>query len=148
MRVVSIPRHDRDCKPYTKADHDIVRKDYITHVHCEYGLRIWTIIILPHVAHCRYTTVVSQCGSHQQLRKALELVAEMRGRGIALNCHAFSALMNGAPPIHQGAHFLGSDLLSQTSAGSIGLSARPAVVLSSDMHTGLARATPLGVRGS
>jgi len=46
--------------------------------------------------------VVSQCGSHQQLRKALELVAEMRGRGIALNCHAFSALMNGAPPNHRG----------------------------------------------
>ena len=56
-------------------------------------------------AFCRYTTVVSQCGSHQQLRKALELVAEMRGRGIALNCHAFSALMNGAPLFLPGANF-------------------------------------------
>lgn len=43
-----------------------------------------------------YTTIVSQCGSIQQLRRALELVAEMRSRGVGLNCHAFSALMNGA----------------------------------------------------
>lgn len=41
-----------------------------------------------------YTTIISQCGSHQQLRKALELVAEMRGRGIACNVHTYSALMN------------------------------------------------------
>ena len=41
-----------------------------------------------------YTTLISQCGSHQQLRKALELVAEMRGRGIACNVHTYSALMN------------------------------------------------------
>jgi pentatricopeptide repeat protein len=27
-----------------------------------------------------YTTIISQCGSHHQLRKALELVAEMRSR--------------------------------------------------------------------
>ena len=30
-----------------------------------------------------------QCGSHQQLRRALELVAEMRARGIALNIHTY-----------------------------------------------------------
>lgn len=41
-----------------------------------------------------YTTMISQCGSHQQLRRALELVAEMRGRGIACNVHTYSALMN------------------------------------------------------
>ena len=38
--------------------------------------------------------MISQCGSHQQLRKALELVAEMRTRGIPCNVHTFSALMN------------------------------------------------------
>lgn len=41
-----------------------------------------------------YTTMISQCGSHQQLRRALELVAEMRGRGVACNVHTYSALMN------------------------------------------------------
>ena len=38
--------------------------------------------------------LISQCGSHQQLRRALELVAEMRGRGVACNVHTYSALMN------------------------------------------------------
>lgn len=41
-----------------------------------------------------YTTVISQCGSHQQLRRALELVAEMRARGITCNVHTYSALMS------------------------------------------------------
>ena len=41
-----------------------------------------------------YTTVISQCGGHQHLRRALELVAEMRGRGIQCNVHTFSALMS------------------------------------------------------
>jgi len=41
-----------------------------------------------------YTTMISQCGSHQQLRRALELVAEMRSRGIECNVHTYSALMN------------------------------------------------------
>ncbi len=41
-----------------------------------------------------YTTIISQCGSHQQLRKALELVAEMRGHGVVCNVHTYSALMN------------------------------------------------------
>jgi pentatricopeptide repeat protein len=36
----------------------------------------------------------AQCGSHQQLRKALEMIAEMRSRGIPRNVHTFSALMN------------------------------------------------------
>ena len=40
------------------------------------------------------TAMISQGGSHQQLRKALELAAEMRGRGIACNVHTYSALMN------------------------------------------------------
>jgi pentatricopeptide repeat domain-containing protein 1 len=35
-----------------------------------------------------------QCGGHQQLRRALELVAEMRGRGIEANIHTYSALMS------------------------------------------------------
>eukprot|EP00803_Ostreobium_quekettii_P002863 evm.model.scf_2500.1 EVM.evm.TU.scf_2500.1 scf_2500:7276-10483(-) len=38
--------------------------------------------------------MVSQCGSHQQLRRALELVAEMRSRGIRCNVRTFTALMN------------------------------------------------------
>jgi pentatricopeptide repeat protein len=41
-----------------------------------------------------YTTMISQCGSHHQLRRALELVAEMRGRAIPLNVHTYSALLN------------------------------------------------------
>ena len=41
-----------------------------------------------------YTTMISQCGSQQQLRRALELVAEMRGRGVQCNVHTYSALMN------------------------------------------------------
>lgn len=41
-----------------------------------------------------YTTVISQCGNHQQLRRALELVAEMRARGISCNVHTYSALMS------------------------------------------------------
>lgn len=41
-----------------------------------------------------YTTMISQCGSHQQLRRALELVAEMRGKGIQCNVHTYSAMMN------------------------------------------------------
>jgi pentatricopeptide repeat protein len=41
-----------------------------------------------------YTTVISQCGGHQHIRRALELVAEMRGRGIQCNVHTYSALMS------------------------------------------------------
>lgn len=41
-----------------------------------------------------YTTMISQCNSHQQLRRALELVAEMRSRAIPLNVHTYSALLN------------------------------------------------------
>lgn len=41
-----------------------------------------------------YTTMVSQCGSHQHLRRALELVAEMRSRGIKCNVRTYTALMN------------------------------------------------------
>lgn len=41
-----------------------------------------------------YTTMISQCGSQQALRRALELVAEMRGRGVQCNVHTYSALMN------------------------------------------------------
>jgi len=40
-----------------------------------------------------YTTVISQCGAHQMLRKALELVSEMRNKGIRCNIHTYSALM-------------------------------------------------------
>lgn len=35
-----------------------------------------------------------QCGGHQQLRRALELMAEMRSRGIEANIHTYSALMS------------------------------------------------------
>lgn len=41
-----------------------------------------------------YTTMISQCGSQQALRRALELLAEMRSRGIQCNVHTYSALMN------------------------------------------------------
>lgn len=45
---------------------------------------------------CRYTTCIAQCGQVQHLRRAMELVAEMRSRGISANVHTYSALMNGA----------------------------------------------------
>lgn len=41
-----------------------------------------------------YTTVISLCGQQKDLRRALELVAELRGRGIPCNVHTYSALMN------------------------------------------------------
>ena len=41
-----------------------------------------------------YTTMISQCGTQQALRRALELMAEMRGRGVQYNVHTYSALMN------------------------------------------------------
>ena len=41
-----------------------------------------------------YTTMISQCNSHHQLRRAMELVAEMRSRAIPLNVHTYSALLN------------------------------------------------------
>lgn len=41
-----------------------------------------------------YTTMISQCNTHQQLRRAMELVAEMRSRAIPLNVHTYSALLN------------------------------------------------------
>lgn len=41
-----------------------------------------------------YTTMISQCGTQQALRRALELMAEMRGRGVQANVHTYSALMN------------------------------------------------------
>jgi len=41
-----------------------------------------------------YTTMISQCGTQQALRRALELMAEMRSRGVQCNVHTYSALMN------------------------------------------------------
>lgn len=41
-----------------------------------------------------FTTAVSLMGQAQQLRGALELVADMRSRGHACNVHTYSALMN------------------------------------------------------
>ncbi len=38
--------------------------------------------------------VIALCGQRQSLALAMELVAEMRGRGIACNVHTYSALMN------------------------------------------------------
>lgn len=37
--------------------------------------------------------MISQCNSHHQLRRALELVAEMRSRAVPLNVHTYSALL-------------------------------------------------------
>jgi pentatricopeptide repeat domain-containing protein 1 len=41
-----------------------------------------------------YTTAISLMSASQQLRRALELVGEMRSRGLACNVHTYSALMN------------------------------------------------------
>lgn len=41
-----------------------------------------------------YTTMISQCTTHHQLRRAMELVAEMRSKAITLNVHTYSALLN------------------------------------------------------
>ena len=41
-----------------------------------------------------YTTMVSLCGQQRQLRRGIQLVAEMRARGIQCNVHTYSALMN------------------------------------------------------
>ncbi|KAI8473520.1 MAG: hypothetical protein J3K34DRAFT_518985 [Monoraphidium minutum] len=41
-----------------------------------------------------YTTAINNAGQAQQLRRALELVGEMRTRGVQCNVHTYSALMN------------------------------------------------------
>jgi len=41
-----------------------------------------------------YTTMVSLCGQQRQLRRGIQLVAEMRARGVQCNVHTYSALMN------------------------------------------------------
>lgn len=41
-----------------------------------------------------YTTIIAQCGTGAGLQSALILTAEMKERGIVMNCHAYSALMN------------------------------------------------------
>jgi pentatricopeptide repeat domain-containing protein 1 len=41
-----------------------------------------------------FTTAISLMGPSQQLRRALELVGEMRARGLQCNVHTYSALMN------------------------------------------------------
>ena len=38
--------------------------------------------------------MIALCGQRQSLRLALELVAEMRSRGVVCNVHTYSALMN------------------------------------------------------
>eukprot|EP00879_Flechtneria_rotunda_P011542 GHRR01012056.1.p1 GENE.GHRR01012056.1~~GHRR01012056.1.p1 ORF type:complete len:1048 (+),score=392.88 GHRR01012056.1:336-3479(+) len=41
-----------------------------------------------------YTTAIAVCSASQQLQRALDLMAEMRTRGITCNVHTYSALMN------------------------------------------------------
>jgi len=41
-----------------------------------------------------YTTAISQCNGRHQLKRALELMAEMRSRGLKANVHTYSALMS------------------------------------------------------
>lgn len=41
-----------------------------------------------------YTTAIAVCSASQQLQRALDLMAEMRQRGITCNVHTYSALMN------------------------------------------------------
>jgi len=43
-----------------------------------------------------FTTAISVCSASQNLRRALDLMADMRARGIACNVHTYSALMNVA----------------------------------------------------
>ena len=38
--------------------------------------------------------MISLCGQRRELDKALTLVADMRSRGIALNIHTYTALIN------------------------------------------------------
>ena len=50
---------------------------------------------MPHpLSSTASAAVISLCGQRQQLRRALELVAEMRSRGVPANVHTYSALMN------------------------------------------------------
>jgi pentatricopeptide repeat domain-containing protein 1 len=51
-----------------------------------------------------FTTAVSLMGQAQQLRGALELVADMRSRGHACNVHTYSALMNVCVKVSQLLH--------------------------------------------
>ncbi len=41
-----------------------------------------------------YPAAISLCGQRQQLRVAMELMAEMRSRAILANVHTYSAMMN------------------------------------------------------
>ena len=41
-----------------------------------------------------FTTMISQCGAQHALRRAMELMAEMKQRKIQCNVHTYSALMN------------------------------------------------------
>lgn len=41
-----------------------------------------------------YTTAISLCGQRKDLRRALEMMAELRARGVVCNVHTFSAFMN------------------------------------------------------
>lgn len=59
-----------------------------------------------------FTTAISLMGPSQQLRRALELIGEMRARGLQCNVHTYSALMNvcikvrGAARVGCGMHAL------------------------------------------
>ena len=45
------------------------------------------------VSHVYVCAVISLCGQRQELRKALKLVADMRGLGVMPNIHTYPALM-------------------------------------------------------
>jgi pentatricopeptide repeat domain-containing protein 1 len=55
--------------------------------------------------------VIALCGQSQALGLALELIGEMRGRGIPRNVHTYSALMNTC--IKNGELELALDVFSQ-----------------------------------
>jgi hypothetical protein len=82
-----------------------------------------------------------QCGTGQGLGTALALAAEMRGRGIALNCHAFSALMNGVLPRCSGLGSLGFRLLYvRILSGDASLALVPAAAALNALRAKLVRA--------
>lgn len=58
--------------------------------------------------------VISLCGQSQSLGLALELIGEMRGRGVPRNVHTYSALMNTC--IKNGELELALDVFSQLQA--------------------------------
>ena len=63
--------------------------------------------------------VISLCGQRQELGKALNLVADMRGRGIMPNIHTYTALINTC--IRSGDYTLALDVFKSSQVQHWGL---------------------------